>query len=891
MVSSNLTPMFRQYQTLKQEEPDSVLLFRMGDFYELFFEDAKQVAPLLELTLTARGRGTDNVVPMCGFPHHQLTAYTARLVRANFKVAICDQVEDPKLAKGLVRREIVRVVTPGTVNDPTQIDAKVNLWIAAVARGGGKLGAAFLDASTGELLAWEASSDGDCWERLAERLRTFEPREVVYPEGLEWPNGFRDVHLPGRVVTESDPYAFSPGAAELALKEHFGVASLDGFGLRDRRAAVAAAAGLLGYVGRQQRSALSHVIALSYHEPRQFLLLDPATQRNLELERSIRDGSRTGSVLAAIDRTVTSAGGRLLRRWIASPLLDSVAINERLDAVGEFVRDPASRTAAREQLAGVHDIERLLARVVAGSASPRDLNGLRSSLERLPSLIEEMAAVQARLIRELVDGIDPCPDVASRIARGLIEEPPVALREGGFIRDGFDNELDELRSIRLDGKSFIAGIERAEREKSGIPSLKVKFNRVFGYFIEITKANVHLVPEHYHRKQTIANGERYVTPELKEYEAKILKAQERIEQIEIELFQKLRTEVAAEAPRIKRAAEATACLDVLLGYAESAATQRYCRPTVDDGARLRIVGGRHPVVEQALEGRRFVPNDSALEASKEAIAILTGPNMGGKSTYLRQVALITLLAQAGSYVPAEEASVGVVDRIFCRVGASDSLAEGQSTFMVEMTETANILHHATSRSLILLDEIGRGTSTFDGLSLAWAVVEHLTSIQGGAPRALFATHYHELTELARERACVFNLRMAVREKGDQVAFLHRVERGAADRSYGIHVARLAGIPESVVNRAQEILENIERDEWDTDGQPKRARRRESAAGSRRQPSLFEEPRALDAESLEVLAALRDVITEEMTPLDALNRIAEWKRRLNQKEPSASPSSR
>jgi DNA mismatch repair protein MutS len=890
--ASQLTPMFRQYRSLKSDHPESILLFRMGDFYEMFFEDAKIASPLLELTLTARGRGTDHVVPMCGFPHHQLEHYTARLVRANRKVAICDQVEDPKKAKGLVRREIVRVVTPGTMNDPSHLDSKANLWIASLVAASGRLGAAFLDASTGEFLAWETRPDETRpWQALADRLTSFAPREIVFPEDFDWERSFRETQAGDAVLTPCDPFAFSAATAAATLEKHFHVASLDGFGLRERPAAVAAGAGLLQYVQETQRCSMGHIDRLLLHEPARFLLLDPATRRNLELERSLRDGGREGTLLHAVDATVTAGGGRLLRRWLLAPLLDPDGIRHRHDAVEQFVGRPDDRRSLREQLSGVRDIERLLSRTVAGTAGARDLLGLKLSLDRLPRLLETLSQVEASLVRETVEGLDPCEDVARRIGEGIVDEPPASLREGGFIREGFDARLDELRSIRRDGRSYIASLEATERESTGIPSLKVRFNKVFGYFIEVTKANLQLVPEHYRRKQTIANGERYITPELKECESKILQAQERIGSLEVELFQQLRAEVAREASRLKAAARAVALVDVLASFAETAATHDFCRPRVDAGNRLRIVAGRHPVVERTLTDHRFVPNDTELEAGSRALAVLTGPNMGGKSTYLRQVALTTLLAQSGSFVPAREVDVGVVDRIFCRVGASDSLAEGQSTFMVEMTETANILHHATSRSLILLDEIGRGTSTFDGLSIAWAVVEHLDGLQPGTPRCLFATHYHELTELAVELSSVINLRMAVRESGDSVVFLHRVERGASDRSYGIHVARLAGIPRAVVERATEILDNIERDEFGRDGLPRRARKR-GAGRHVAQPSLFGESaprppagRSLSANEAEILDELRGREPDRLTPIESLNLLSAWRRKLRGDDPA------
>jgi DNA mismatch repair protein MutS len=891
--ASTLTPMFRQYQALKRDHPDAILLFRMGDFYEMFYEDAKLASRLLELTLTARGKGTDNVVPMCGFPHHQLEAYTARLVRAGQRVAICDQVEDPRKAKGLVRREVVRIVTPGTVTDPDQLEAKDNAWMGAVARASKRLGAAFLDVSTGEFLAWESATEAaEAWDELGERLREFAPREIIHAEDFEFPEPFKNEKLGGALLSPADAYTFSPRPAADLLRGHFRVASLDGFGLRDRPAAAAAGGGLLQYVQETQKCGLEHINELLFHEPSSYLLLDPATRRNLELERSLRDGGRQGSFLHCVDATLTPPGGRMLRRWLLAPLLDPDQIAARHDVVDALLRRPDARSRAREQLERINDIERLLARAVGGTINPREMLALRLSLERLPDLLAALEAIDAALLRETLDTLDLCADVAERLTRALVDEPPVSLKDGGVIGGGFNTELDELRSMRKDGRAYIASLEAKEREASGIASLKVKFNKVFGYFIEVSKANLHLVPEHYHRKQTISTGERFVTPELKEYEAKVLHAQERIEELELELFRQLRAEVAGHAARLKTVARAVALVDVLTGLAETAAAHDYIRPVVDRGDGLRITGGRHPVVERSLSDKRFVPNDTELDAGGRAIAVLTGPNMGGKSTYLRQVAQIVLLAQAGSFVPAERAELGVVDRVFCRVGASDSLAEGQSTFMVEMTETANILHHSTARSLLLLDEIGRGTSTFDGLSIAWAVIEHLHAEPDGPPRTLFATHYHELTELAVELDSVINLRMAVREWGDRVVFLHRVERGASDRSYGIQVARLAGVPQPVVERAKEILANLERDEYSRDGQPRRARRRKGARTDSAQADLFSmldggapaERGPNNGAAAEVLAKLREQDANQLTPLDALNLIAEWQRKLREEEP-------
>jgi DNA mismatch repair protein MutS len=883
MREPSLTPMFQQYRALKTDHKDAILLFRMGDFYEMFHEDAREASRVLDLTLTARGKGTAHVAPMCGFPHHQLDAYVAKLVRDGRRVAVCEQVEDPRAAKGLVRREVVRVVTPGTLTDPEQLDAGSNAWIASIVTVAGRSGAAFLDASTGEYVAWQSAEEDAGLEALADRIAAFGPREIVHPEDLAWPGGLREALAARATLTPVEPYSFAPDAARDLLQRHLGVASLDGFGLRDRPAAVAAAGGLLLYVREAQKCGLEHVDGLSLHEPSRHLLLDPATRRNLEIERSLRDQGRRGSLLDAIDLTRTAPGARLLKSWLLAPLLDPEAIERRLDAVQELVLSPDLRSRARESVEGCHDVERLLARAVVGTANARDLAGLQATLERLPGLVDALRPARSALLRETLDGLDTCADVAARLRSALADSPPVGLREGGLLRDGFDQELDELRAIRRDGRAYLASLETREREATGIGSLKVRFNKVFGYYIEVSRSNLAHVPDRFERKQTIAGGERFVTPELKEHEAKVLKAQDRIETVEYDLFVRLRAEVAAEARRLKAAARAAAVLDVLPALAEVAVLRGYRRPVLTDGADLRIVAGRHPVVETLRREEPFVPNDTRLEAPGSRIAILTGPNMGGKSTYLRQVAAIVVLAQAGSFVPAGEAEIGIADRIFCRVGASDSLAEGQSTFLVEMSETANILHHATPRSLVLLDEIGRGTSTFDGLAIAWAVVEHLHGALG-KPRTLFATHYHELTELSVLFPGVTNLRMGVRESGERVVFLHRVEAGAADRSYGIHVARLAGVPQAVLGRAGEILSNLEKDEFGGDGLPRRARSRAKGREARADTPLFapapaprEEP--VDPAVAEVLAELRSKDPDRMTPIEALTLLAAWRRRL------------
>jgi len=878
--------MFRQYRSLKRQHPDALLLFRMGDFYEMFYEDAERASRLLDLTLTVRGRGTSHAAPMCGFPHHQLESYAARLVRAGLRVAVCEQVEDPRTAKGLVRREIVRIVTPGTVTDLSELDGKSPSWLASVAYVEGRTGAAFLEATTGEFLAWECASGLDPWEALADRLQSFGPREIVFPEGLPWTESFRREQTAGAVLTPCEESPFSPGMATAHLCRHFGVASLDGFGLGGRPAAVGAAGGLLVYAQETQKSLLRHVDGLALHEPSAHLLLDPATRRNLEIERSLRDGGRAGSLLGAVDRTETAPGARLLRSWLLAPLLDVEEIAARQDAIQELVERAGTRRALRERLSGIQDIERLVGRAATGTAHARDLLALRASLEKLPSVREALAELEAPLAGRCLEQLDPCADVAERLGAALLDHPPQNLREGGLIREGFDPELDRFRAIRRDGSALLASLESREREATGIASLKVRYNKVFGYYIEVSRPNLDRVPDRYRRKQTVANGERFVTPELEQTEAQILEAQSRMEELEYELFLRLRDEVAGAAPRLKATARAVALADVLSSLAELASERGYTRPRVHTGRSIRISGGRHPVVELSPAASPFQPNDTDLDPPHRTIAILTGPNMGGKSTYLRQVALIAILAQAGSFVPAEEAEIGIADRVFCRVGSSDNLAEGQSTFLVEMSETAHILRHATARSLVLLDEVGRGTSTFDGLAIAWAVVEHLQGRGEACPRTIFATHYHELTELAVALSGVVNLRMGVREWGDRVVFLHRVEPGAADRSYGIHVAKLAGIPKDVVERAKEILSNLERDEFGRDGLPRRARppkaRGSPPAGAL---PLFLPPAAEarsdpeEERAAAVLAELRSKDPNRLTPLEALELVFRWQRSL------------
>ncbi|MFQ6098521.1 MAG: DNA mismatch repair protein MutS, partial [Armatimonadota bacterium] len=729
-----LTPMFRQYHAAKQQYPDVLLLFRMGDFYELFGEDAEVAARLLELTLTSREAGKGNRVPMCGVPHHSVEKYLARLIEKGYRAAICEQVEDPKHSKGLVRREVTRVVTPGTVLEDAMLSSGRNNFLVALHRTEGRIGLAAVDVSTGDFLVTEFAQDDD---GLADELARLQPSECLVPDDLHEDDALaaRIAAIGASVVRVADD-AFQAQSPAQRLAVHFGVSSLRGYGCEDMPAAVAAAGHVLDYLRENHLEAVSHLTGITTYSTNDYMVLDEPTRRNLELTQTVRTGSREGSLLALVDRTVTPMGARLCRQWLLRPLLDLERINERLDAVEELVNAPAMRDALTAELRKTHDIERLISRTAAGTANARDLRALCGSLRRLPDVLEALGSARSALLTRLAREIDPLEDVAELIDTVLVEDPPGQLTEGGLIRSGVSADLDELRAASASGKDWIAALETAERNRTSIKSLKVGYNQVFGYYIEVSKPNLHLVPDDYIRKQTLVNAERFVTPALKEQEAKVLGAEEKIAEIEHQLFTKLREQVAAQAPRVLKTGRALAQVDVLAGFAAVATDNGYCKPVVHERDELRIVEGRHPVVEKALTDHLFVPNDCLADCHARRMIILTGPNMAGKSTYLRQVALIVLLAQVGCFVPAREAHIGLVDRIFTRVGAMDDLATGQSTFMVEMNETANILHNATRKSLIILDEIGRGTSTFDGLSIAWAVAEYI--LQRIGAKTLFA---------------------------------------------------------------------------------------------------------------------------------------------------------
>jgi DNA mismatch repair protein MutS len=891
------TPLMRQYAAIKKEHPSALLFFRLGDFYELFFDDAVLAAKELQITLTSRNKEKGVAIPMCGVPHHAAEGYISKLIRKGFKVAICEQVEDPRLAKKLVRREVTRVVTPGTAAD-SSLSSEENNFLAAVVQTGERVGFAALDLSTGEFRATEFQGE-DAAKRIQEEIQQLRPKEILYASSAPLFEGSSVVAAgsPAKVSTTSgyaetplDDWIFAPDHSIPLLENHFGVLSLEGFGLSGKPAAAAAAGAILYYVRSTQRGTLSHVDRIGFYERQTCLVLDAVTVRNLELIEPLFAGADAGVTLfRSIDATVTPMGKRLLRSWLLRPSIDMAEINARLDAVEIQVKETIAREELRLALNGILDLERLLSRVTLETANPRDVLALAASLSKLPAVrtalerfgrvVAADSAAQASPVvhadeksrsrlTTLHSAVDELTDLRQRIETSIIPEPPISLSDGGVIQPGADQELDHLRDLSRNSKQFLAQIEQRERQRTGIASLKVKFNSIFGYYLEISRANSHLAPPDYERKQTLVNAERFTTPELKEYESKILDAQEKIVDIERRLFAELRSAIAGEARRIRQTALALAEIDVLAALAQIAALRNYCRPKFDDSADIEIVAGRHPVIEQ-LElgsGDRFVPNDLFLNSTTNAILVLTGPNMGGKSTYLRQAALTVIMAQAGSFVPARSARLGLVDRVFTRIGASDNLARGRSTFMIEMTETAAILHTATARSLILLDEVGRGTATYDGLAIAWAAVEYIHARTRA--KTLFATHYFELTELAEQLSGVKNYHVTVKETGGGIAFLRKVAPGPANRSYGIEVAKLAGLPHEVIVRAREVLAEHENAERQLMGHLSPGSSPPAA-----QLTIF------TPLSQPVLDKLREVDLNSLTPLDALNLLAQLKKQV------------
>ncbi len=828
--------MMQQYRAIRKSIPeDTILFFRMGDFYEMFFDDAKEASQILDIALTKRSN-----VPMCGVPFHASEGYLAKFIRAGKKVAICDQMEDPALAKGIVKREITRVVTPGTILEEQVLESNRNNYLAGLCRREGVFGLALLDLSTGAFRLEETASP----DSIRDNLMRYAPSECLIPEAdREDSELLRALSsVPNTVLTPHEDWTFEFESANDLLTRHFQVHSLQGFGCEPFRAGVGAAGGVLHYVKQELRRNTDHIRRLQVVNPSDYMLLDDSTIQNLDLV-STRGSARRGTavtLLGVLDSTRTPMGGRLMREWVLRPLADVEQIGARHDAVDAFVNDWRLLEEVRDLLGGVKDMERLISRLSAGGGNGRDLRAVASSLAALPAIRERLAGTAVPLLADIRDGIEPLPDVVAWIERAIVDEPPITIREGGLLRRGYHQELDELREAASQGRQWLADYQTREQERTGIKSLKVRHNKVFGYYIEITNSNLNLAPQDYIRKQTLVNAERFITPELKDYENRILGAQDRSVDLEYELFLEVRGAVTAHMDSIQQTAAQVAMLDVLAALADRARSLRYTRPVVNAGTTLVIRDGRHPVIEQMADAERFVPNDTRLDTDQNQLIIITGPNMAGKSTYIRQVALLVIMAQMGSFVPAYEAEVGVVDRVFTRVGASDDLARGRSTFMVEMQETANILNNATPRSLIVLDEIGRGTSTYDGISIAWAVAEYLHEHEGVKAKTLFATHYHELTDLALTMRGVKNYNVLVREKDDHIAFLRKIVPGGADKSYGIQVARLAGLPDRVIERAKEILANLEDEEYSESGQPqialKRARKEKSPGG---QLSLFD----------------------------------------------------
>ena len=871
---AELTPMMKQYMETKSQYQDCILFYRLGDFYEMFFEDALTASRELEITLTGKNCGQEEKAPMCGVPYHAVEGYLNKLVAKGYKVAICEQVEDPKTTKGIVKREVVRIVTPGTNLDTQALDETKNNYIMCIVYIADRYGVSVADISTGDYFVTEIPDSA----KLLDEIYRFSPSEIIcneafYMSGVDM-DGMKD--RLGITIYSLESWYFDDEVCRKKLLEHFEVSSFAGLGLADYDCGIISAGALLQYLLETQKNSLSNLTHITPYAAGKFMMIDSSTRRNLELCETLREKQKRGSLLWVLDKTKTAMGARTLRKYVEQPLIDKTEIIRRLDAVQELKEQAISREEIREYLSPVYDLERLITKIAYGSANPRDLTAFRSSLEMLPALLYILQEMKAELLKDLAVDLDPLEDLCILVKKAIREDPPIAMKEGNIINDGYNEEVDKLRRAKSDGKDWLAKLENDEREKTGIKNLKIKYNKVFGYYLEVTNSYKEMVPEYYTRKQTLANAERYITPELKELEDMILGAEDKLYALEYELYSEVRDLIASQIERIQKTAKAVAALDAFASLALVAERNNYVRPKINEKGVIDIKEGRHPVVERMIPNEMFISNDTYLDDKKHRISIITGPNMAGKSTYMRQTALIALMAQIGSFVPAKSANIGLSDRIFTRVGASDDLASGQSTFMVEMTEVANILRNATSKSLLILDEIGRGTSTFDGLSIAWAVIEYISDSRLLGAKTLFATHYHELTELEGKIDNVNNYCIAVKEKGDDIVFLRKIVKGGADKSYGIQVAKLAGVPELVIGRAKEIVEELS-DEDIT------ARVSEIASKERvvkkkpkvkkyddvdiAQMSLFDTVKDDD-----VLEELKNLDVGNMTPIDALNTI-------------------
>ena len=867
------TPMMQHYLKTHEEYKDCILFYRLGDFYEMFFDDAKVVSKELELTLTGKSCGAEERAPMCGIPYHAAETYLTRLVKKGYKVAICEQVEDPKLAKGMVKREVTRIVTPGTTLNAQALDETKNNYIMCIAYIGDHYGISSADITTGDYYVTEVDSE----RKLLDEVNKYQPTEIICNEAF-YISGIDIDDMKNRmgiVIYSLDAWYFSDETAQMTLKDHFKVRDLEGLGLADYDSGVVAAGALLKYLYETQKTTLSNLVAIHPYTTGKFMIIDSSTRRNLELVETLREKQKRGSLLWVLDKTRTAMGARTLRSFVEQPLIERTEIEERYDAIDEFNTNAITREEIREYLNPVYDLERLITRVTYQTANPRDLIAFRNSIHMLPPIKTLMSDFQSPLLKRLYEQLDTLDELYELIERSIAEEPPLTLHDGGILKEGYNEEVDRLRKAKTDGKSWLADLEAKEREKTGIKNLKIKYNKVFGYYLEVTNSFKDMVPDYFTRKQTLANAERFITPELKELEDVILGAEDKLIVLEYELFREVRQKVADEVVRIQKTAKAVAQIDVFASLATVAEQNNYCRPKLNEKGLIDIKDGRHPVVERMIQNEMFVANDTYLDNGSNRVSIITGPNMAGKSTYMRQSALIVLMAQIGSFVPAKSAKIGIVDRIFTRVGASDDLASGQSTFMVEMSEVANILRNATSNSLLILDEIGRGTSTFDGLSIAWAVVEYISNPRLLGAKTLFATHYHELTELEGKLNSVNNYCIAVKEKGDDIVFLRKIVKGGADKSYGIQVAKLAGVPDNVIERAKEIVEELSNNDITEIVQ------NISAEGSskRSKPKLdevdLEQISLLDTmDNDTILNELKELDLGQMTPIEAMNKLYE-----------------